>query len=100
MTYEQLHFAVGASIPFVISLFFYKKKFIFLTPLIMTLTGIIAFLPHYLGLEGSQTNLFFFYGIIHSTFSKGQFIGYALIIIMFTIIIGLQSLYLWRNKYA
>lgn len=100
MAYEQLHFALGASIPFVISLFFYRKKFIFFAPLIMTLTGTIAFLPHFFKWQGAWTNILFLYDIIHNTFSRGQFTGYALIIVMFTIVVSLQAAYIWRNKNA
>ena len=100
MTFEQLHFAFGAAIPFLISLFFYKKKFIFFAPFVMTLTGIIAFLPYFFGWQGAWTNIFFFYDIIQNMFSYGQFYGYALIVGMFTIMLSLQALYLWRNKHA
>ncbi|MBW2996670.1 hypothetical protein KY332_05225 [Candidatus Woesearchaeota archaeon] len=100
MTFEQLHFAFGASIPFIISLFFYDKKFIFYTPLIMTITGFIAFLPHFFGWTGAWTNFFFLYDIIENIFSRGQFYGYILIVAMFTVVVGLQAFYLWRNKHA
>jgi len=100
MTFEQLHFAFGAFVPFLIFLFFYNKKYIFLAPVVMTLTGTIAFLPYFFGWAGQWTNIFFFYDIINNLFSRGQFYGYILIIVMFTIIAGLQALYLWRKKYA
>lgn len=97
MSFEQLHFAFGASIPFVISLFFYNRGIIFLAPIIMTITGTLAFLPHVFGWQGWWTNIFFLYGLINSTFSNGQFIGYALTVAMFTAIIIFQALYLWRE---
>lgn len=100
MTFEQLHFAFGAFVPFVIFLFFYNRKYIFLAPLIMTITGTIAFLPYFFGWTGPWTNIFFLYNTIHHIFNKGQFYGYALIILMFTTILSLQALYLWRSKYA
>ena len=97
---EQLHFAIGAFIPFIISFFFYDKKIILFFPLIMTFTGFFASLPFYLGLQGPWTNIFFFYGLIRMIFNKGEFIGYALIIFMFTIVLLLQVYYIWRNDYA
>jgi hypothetical protein len=100
MSYEQLHFAFGASIPFIISLFLYNRGFIFIAPLVMTLTGTLAFLPHYFGWQGAWTNIFFFYGIIQNTFTRGQFWGYFLTAGMFTIVLGLQAYYLWRDKSA
>ncbi len=100
MTVEQLNFAFGASIPFIIFLFFYDKKAIFWAPITMTITGILAFLPYFTGWTGAWTNVFFLYNIIQKTISKGQFIGYVLIVSMFTIVLLLQALYLWRNKHA
>ena len=100
MGYEQLHFAFGASIPFLVSLFFYKKRFIFIAPMVMTLTGTLAFLPYFFNWHGTWTNIFFLYNIIQNTFSRGQFTGYALIIVMFTVIVSLQAFYIWRIKNA
>ena len=100
MTYEQLHFAFGASIPFIVSLFLYNRGFIFIAPVVMTLTGTIAFLPHFFGWQGAWTNIFFLYGVIHNAFNSGQFAGYILIVIMFTTVLCLQVWYLGRDSHA
>ena len=98
MTFEQLHFAIGAFFPFVLAIVFYDKKYIFYAPFVMSLAGIFAFTPHFFGWTGVWTNIFFFYGIIQSIFSRGQFIGYALIFIMFTVVLSLQAFYLFRGE--
>lgn len=98
MTFEQLHFAFGASIPFIAALIFYDRKFIFVAPFFMTLTGVMAILPFYLGWHGIWTNIFFLYGVINSLFSHGQFYGYGMIIGMYTVVLVLQALFLWRKE--
>jgi hypothetical protein len=100
MTFEQLHFAFGALIPFVVSLFLYNRGFIFIAPIVMTLTGALAFIPHFFGWQGGWTNVFFFYGAIQNIFGRGQFLGYFLIVIMYTTILCLQVWYLWRDTNA
>jgi hypothetical protein len=100
MTYEQLHFAFGVLFPFLLSFFFYDDEIILYFPFIMTISGILASLPYYLNLTGFWTNIFFLYDIFHKIFTKGQFIGYFLIIAMFTIVLIFQALYFWRNEYA
>ncbi|MEE9525150.1 MAG: hypothetical protein V3V78_00905 [Candidatus Woesearchaeota archaeon] len=100
MAFEQLHFAFGASIPLIISGFFYNRKFIFYLPLIMTITGTLAFLPYFAGWSGGWTNIFFLYDLIHSRFNSGQFLGFISIVIMYSVVLWWQALYLWRKKYA
>lgn len=95
---EQFHFAIGASIPFFIALFYYNTRYIFLSPFIMTLSGFFASLPYYLNLKGNITNIFLFYDIINSRFSNMHFKGYAMIYAMFIIIISLQLYYIYKEE--
>ncbi|MBW2997938.1 hypothetical protein KY321_00225 [Candidatus Woesearchaeota archaeon] len=111
MGFEQLHFAFGMSIIFSITLIILivrillegsldiNFEFLFHVPIIMTLFGIIAFLPYYYDF-GRYNVYFLLYDWFHGFFTKGQLMGYLFILIMYSTILSLQAFFLWRRDNA
>lgn len=95
----NLHFAIGMGIALVLcSILYNKYKDIPLyTPLIMTAFGLWAIMPNILKFIFNisfNSNIFFFYPLIDSIFSRGQYVGFIFTLFLYNISIIGQIFYI------